>query len=63
MMIKNGDRIKTSFCEGIVTETIQGRTRPGWQDKLYYVLKVTAPRLYWERRRQIIRIDEVKEIL
>lgn len=60
MLIKTGDTVKTQFCQGKVVEIIHGHTRKGWQDKVYYVVNVTSPRLHWKRRRQIVRIDEVK---
>ena len=59
MLIKLGDKIRTRFCEGRIVEIIQGKAR-GWTDTVYYAITVTSPRLHWKRRRQIIRIDEVK---
>lgn len=61
MLIKVGDKVKTQFLEGRVSEIIHGKTR-GWKDTVYYRVIVTHPRLHWSRRNHIVRIDEVKEL-
>ena len=59
MHIRVGDKIKTGFCTARVESIIEGSTR-GWDDTLYYEVTVTSPRLYWKRRRQIIKVTEVR---
>lgn len=58
MFIKVGDKVRTGFCVGVIVDVIRGKDR-GWLDTVYYELKVTKPRVPWQRAKQLIRIDEV----
>lgn len=58
MLIKVGATIKTDFLRGKVEEIIEGKAR-GWRDTWYYKVKVLGTR---KRKRQIVRLDEVKEV-
>src|SRR4030067_3706968 len=59
MLIKVGHIVKTSFCTGIVMEILHGGDL-GWDDTIYYRIKVTDLVLHWRHRIQTIKISEVK---
>ena len=60
MIISVGDKIRTNFCTGVVVAIIDGKTKPGWRDQPHFEIKVTSPVLPKNKRKQIIRMDEVK---
>lgn len=60
-LIRPGNKIRTLFCSGIVEAVIDGRAR-GWRSTTYFEIRVTSPRLHHSKRRQIVRLDEVRSV-
>lgn len=58
MIVKENSFIRTLFLSGIVTEIIDGLDR-GWEDTLYFRVKVLIPK---GCRSNIVRLDEVREV-
>lgn len=62
MLIKPGDTVKTDFFRrATVLEAIDGRTRNGWRDTVYFLVRITEPEFPAEVRDQYIRMDEIRD--
>ena len=60
MHIRVGDKIETKYAvTARVDAIIEGSTR-GWDDTIYYEVTILSPRLYYRRRKQLIKVSDVR---